>query len=47
VLVSRTLRDVLLGSGYEFADRGLHDLKGVSDRWQLYAVVRSLRPPRS
>ena len=40
VLVSRTLRDILIGSHYEFADRGMHDLKGVPDRWQLYAVVR-------
>lgn len=40
VLVSRTLRDILFGSHYEFADRGMHDLKGVPDRWQLYAVVR-------
>ncbi len=46
VLVSRTLRDILIGSGYEFADRGLHDLKGVPDQWQLYAVVRSLRSLR-
>lgn len=41
VLVSRTLRDILIGSHYEFADRGTHELKGVPDRWQLYAVVRS------
>jgi class 3 adenylate cyclase len=38
VLVSRTVRDVLLGSRYEFAARGDHQLKGVPDRWSLYAV---------
>ena len=38
VLVSRTVRDVLLGSRYEFQDRGTHELKGVPDQWQLYAV---------
>jgi pimeloyl-ACP methyl ester carboxylesterase len=41
VLVSRTLRDILIGSRYEFADRGTHDLKGVPERWQLYSLVRS------
>jgi class 3 adenylate cyclase len=41
ILVSRTVRDVLIGSRYEFADRGMHELKGVPDRWQLYGVVRS------
>jgi class 3 adenylate cyclase len=40
VLVSRTVTDLVAGSGIEFADRGEHDLKGVSGRWQLYAVAR-------
>lgn len=39
VLVSRTVRDVLLGSRHEFRDRGTHELKGVPDRWPLYAVT--------
>lgn len=39
VLVSRTVRDLVAGSGIEFEDRGIHGLKGVSDPWQLYAVV--------
>jgi len=38
VLVSRTVRDIVMGSRYEFADRGTHELKGVPGRWQLYAV---------
>lgn len=38
VLVSRTLPDLVVGSGLEFEERGEHDLKGVPGRWQLYAV---------
>lgn len=39
VLVSKTVKDLVLGSGLEFADRGEHELKGVPDRWQLFSVV--------
>jgi class 3 adenylate cyclase len=39
VLVSRTVKDLVAGSGIEFSDRGVHTLKGVPDTWQLYAVV--------
>ena len=39
VLVSRTVTDLVAGSGIEFADRGEHDLKGVTGRWHLYAVA--------
>lgn len=38
VLVSRTVRDLVAGSGISFADRGLHRLKGIPEEWQLYAV---------
>jgi class 3 adenylate cyclase len=38
VLVSRTVRDLVTGSGIRFADRGTHRLKGIPDEWQLYAV---------
>jgi class 3 adenylate cyclase/pimeloyl-ACP methyl ester carboxylesterase len=38
VLVSRTVRDILGGSRYGFQDRGTHELKGVPDGWQVYAV---------
>lgn len=38
ILVSRTVRDLVAGSGIEFIDRGVHRLKGVDDDWQLYAV---------
>jgi class 3 adenylate cyclase len=39
VLVSRTLRDLLLGSGYQFRDRGSHQLKGVDGAWDLFEVI--------
>lgn len=38
ILVSRTVRDLVVGSGIRFADRGAHCLKGMPGRWQLYAV---------
>ena len=38
VLVSRTVTDLVAGSGIDFSDRGLHALKGVPGEWQLYAV---------
>jgi pimeloyl-ACP methyl ester carboxylesterase len=39
VLVSRTVKDLVAGSGVRFADRGEHVLKGISDQWQLFSVV--------
>ena len=38
LLVSRTVKDLVAGSGIQFTDRGAHALKGVPDTWQLYAV---------
>jgi class 3 adenylate cyclase len=38
VLVSRTVRDILLGSRFEFRDGGVHELKGVPDRWAVFRV---------
>jgi class 3 adenylate cyclase len=38
VLCSRTVKDLVAGSGFRFADRGTHTLKGIPDDWQLYAV---------
>jgi class 3 adenylate cyclase len=43
VLVSRTVKDLVAGSGLAFVDRGTHDLKGVTDRWQLYSAVEGER----
>ena len=38
ILVSRTVKDLVAGSGLEFEDRGVRELKGVPEPWQLYAV---------
>jgi hypothetical protein len=38
VLVSSTVKDLVVGSGIDFADRGEHQLKGVPDRWRLWAA---------
>jgi class 3 adenylate cyclase len=38
VLVSRTVKDLVAGSGLRFADRGSQTLKGVPGDWQIYAV---------
>jgi class 3 adenylate cyclase len=38
VLVSRTVTDLVAGSGIDFDDRGAHELKGVPGEWQLFAV---------
>ncbi|HEY7401148.1 MAG TPA: adenylate/guanylate cyclase domain-containing protein [Actinomycetota bacterium] len=39
VLVSSTVKDLVAGSGIEFADRGEHELKGVPGAWRVYAVA--------
>jgi class 3 adenylate cyclase len=39
VLASRTVVDLVAGSGISFSDRGEQELKGVPDRWQLFAVT--------
>jgi class 3 adenylate cyclase/pimeloyl-ACP methyl ester carboxylesterase len=41
VLVSSTLRDLVIGSGLEFEERGAHELKGVPGEWHLFAVASS------
>jgi pimeloyl-ACP methyl ester carboxylesterase len=38
VLASSTVKDLVAGSGLEFEDRGVHELKGVPGDWHLYAV---------
>lgn len=40
ILVSRTVRDLVVGSGTGFADRGSVELRGVPGTWQLLAVDR-------
>jgi class 3 adenylate cyclase len=39
ILASATVKDLVLGSGIEFADRGTHELKDVPGEWQLFEVV--------
>jgi class 3 adenylate cyclase/pimeloyl-ACP methyl ester carboxylesterase len=41
VLVSSTVKDLVLGSGIEFEDRGTHALKGVEREWHLFAALPS------
>jgi class 3 adenylate cyclase len=41
VLVSRTVTDLVAGSGIAFADRGEHALKGIPGLWRLFAVTHS------
>jgi class 3 adenylate cyclase len=38
VVVSQTVKDLVVGSGIEFEDRGSHSLKGVPGEWRLYEV---------
>ena len=38
VLTSATVRDLVAGSGIDFEDRGVRELKGVSGEWHLYAA---------
>jgi class 3 adenylate cyclase len=39
VLVSSTVKDLVTGSGIDFADRGRHQLKGLPGDWQIWAAV--------
>lgn len=45
VLVTRTVRDLVAGSGIEFADRGVHALKGVPGEWGVLAVAADAGRP--
>jgi len=38
ILVSRTVRDLVIGSDLTFSERGRHELKGIPDAWDIYAV---------
>jgi class 3 adenylate cyclase len=39
VLVSRTVKDLVAGSGLDFTDHGVHTLKGVAGDWELFSAV--------
>jgi len=41
VLVSRTVKDLVAGSGLQFIDRGTHTLKGIPDEWQVLAATEA------
>ena len=38
VLVSSTVKDLVVGSGIEFEERGAHELRGVPGEWRLFAA---------
>jgi class 3 adenylate cyclase len=40
VVVSSTVKDLVAGSGIEFEDRGLHELKDIPGEWRLFRVER-------
>jgi class 3 adenylate cyclase len=44
VLVSRTVKDLVAGSGIDFEERGRQELKGVPGEWELYAVSADTAP---
>ena len=46
VLVSRTVRDILVGSRFHFVGRGTHELKGVPGLWEVCAVSEPFEPGR-
>jgi pimeloyl-ACP methyl ester carboxylesterase len=39
VLVSRTVKDLVAGSGIKFEDFGVHALKGIAEPWQVFRAV--------
>ena len=47
ILVSKTVVDLVVGSGLQFADRGEHELKGVPGAWRLYAVSADFSDQRT
>ena len=40
VWVSRTLKDLVVGSDFSFNEQGIYTLKGVPDEWRLFSVER-------
>jgi len=38
VLASSTVRDLTIGGGHQFENRGEHRLKGVEEPWRLWSV---------
>jgi basic membrane protein A len=46
ILVTGSLRDIVRGSGFEFDDRGVHELRGLEGEWHLYEVTSVDGAPR-
>lgn len=44
LIVSSVVRDLSVGSGLDFADRGLHSLKGVPGEWRVYRAAGGESP---
>jgi pimeloyl-ACP methyl ester carboxylesterase/class 3 adenylate cyclase len=44
VFVSRTVKDLVAGSGFHFESRGEYKLKGVPDEWSLFSVQTAVSP---
>lgn len=42
VLVSRTVKDLVAGSGFAFEERGVHSFDEVQEEWELFAIRRSI-----
>jgi class 3 adenylate cyclase len=39
IMVSSTVKDLAVGSGIRFEDRGRHELKGIPGQWRLYEAI--------
>ena len=44
VIVTRTVKDLVAGSGFDFVDRGEHDLRGIPEYWHLYGAAPRTQP---
>jgi class 3 adenylate cyclase len=42
VMISRTVKDLVAGSGIKFEDAGEHSLKGFEEKWRLYKVREAI-----
>ena len=40
ITTSRTIKDLVVGSGFTFEDRGTHTLKGVEEPWQICQIIK-------
>ena len=38
-LVSSTVKDLVVGAGFDFEDRGEHELKGIENQWRCYSLT--------